>query len=71
MNVGSDTMNSGNNENYARNENEVDAQSTAIVHDARGEWGYVVSKDESGQVGYRGMELPMLMVRDEYYRMVE
>ena len=64
-------MNSGNNENYARNENEVDAQSTAIVHDARGEWGYVVSKDESGQVGYRGMELPMLMVRDEYYRMVE
>ena len=58
-------------ENYARNENEVYPQNTAIVHDARGEWGYVISKDEDGQVGYRGMELPMLMARHEYLRMVE
>ncbi len=56
---------------YARNENEVAPQSTAIVHDACGAWGYVVSKDEGGQVGYRSMEVTMSMARDEYYRMVE
>jgi len=56
---------------YARNENEVHAQSTAIVHDACGWWGYVVSKDERGQVAYRGMEAPLSMALDEYYRMVE
>ena len=56
---------------YARNENEILPQSTAIVPDACGWWGYVVSKDERGQVAYRGMEVTMSMARDEYYRMVE
>ena len=56
---------------YAANENEMPPQSTAIIPGTRGEWGRVVSKDGEGQVGYRGMELPMLMARDEYYRMVE
>lgn len=56
---------------YAANENEIPSQSTAIIHDAHGEWGRVVSKDGAGQVGYYGMEVPLSMARDEYYRMVE
>jgi predicted lipoprotein with Yx(FWY)xxD motif len=56
---------------YAANENEMPPQSTAIIPGARGEWARVVSKDGRGQVGYRGMELPMPMAIDEYYRMVE
>ena len=56
---------------YASNENEVPPQSTAIIHDARGQNGRVISKDEHGQVGYCGMEVPMSMALDEYYRMVE
>ena len=56
---------------YAANENEMPPQSPAIIYDARGQWGRVVSKDEAGQVGYYGMEVLMPMARDEYYRMVE
>ena len=63
-------MNSDNNENYARNENEVAPQSTAIIHDPRG-WYSVVATNEFGEIVYDKGLLTREMAHDEYARMVE
>jgi hypothetical protein len=57
-------------ENYARNENEVYPQSTAIIHDPRG-WFSVVATNEFGEIVYDKGLLTRKMARDEYARMVE
>jgi len=59
-----------NNVTYARNENEVHPQSTAIIHDTRG-WYSVVGTNEFGEIVYDNGLLTWEMAHDEYLRMVE
>ena len=59
-----------NNVNYARNENEMAHQNTAIIYDPRG-WFSVVATNEFGEIVYDKGLLTREMAHDEYARMVE